>query len=44
MAGKRIVRLTANFEHNLEDIEQFLNEVKAPQAYEALLDELLGQS
>lgn len=34
------VQLTANFERNLADIEQFLLEVGAPQAYDALLDEL----
>ena len=42
MAKKHIVRLTANFERNLADIERFLTEAKAPQAYDALLDELLG--
>lgn len=41
MAGKPIVRLTANFERNLADIERFLIEVEGPQAYDALLDELL---
>ncbi|MGE0874825.1 MAG: type II toxin-antitoxin system RelE/ParE family toxin [Burkholderiales bacterium] len=35
------VRLTANFERNLADIERFLTEAEAPQAYDALLDELL---
>jgi plasmid stabilization system protein ParE len=38
---KPIVRLTTNFERNLADIERFLNEAEAPQAYDALLDELL---
>ena len=42
MAKKVIVRLTANFERNLADIARFLAEAKAPQAYDALLDELLG--
>ena len=41
MARKPVVRLTANFERNLADIERFLTEAKAPQAYDALLDELL---
>ena len=41
MARKPTVRLTANFERNLADIERFLTEAQAPQAYDALLDELL---
>ena len=41
MARKIVVRLTANFERNLADIERFLIEAEAPQAYDALLDELL---
>ena len=41
MAGKPVVRLTANFERNLADIEQFLTGAKASQEYDALLDELL---
>ncbi len=41
MTKKLIVRLTANFERNLADIERFLTEAEAPQAYDALLDELL---
>ena len=41
MTRKLIVRLTANFERNLADIERFLSEAEAPQAYDALLDELL---
>lgn len=40
-AVRLTVRLTANFERNLADIEHFLTEAKAPQAYDALLDELL---
>lgn len=40
-AVRYTVRLTKNFEHNLADIERFLNEAEAPQAYDALLDELL---
>jgi plasmid stabilization system protein ParE len=38
---KLTVKLTANFECNLEDIERFLTKAEAPQAYDALLDELL---
>lgn len=41
MAKKLVVKLTANFERNLADIERFLTEVDAPQAYDGLLDELL---
>jgi plasmid stabilization system protein ParE len=38
---KASVRLSANFERNLADIEDFLVQADAPQAYDALLDELL---
>ena len=41
MARKPTVRLTANFERNLADIERFLTEARAPRAYYALLDELM---
>lgn len=41
VAHKPVVKLTANFERNLGEIEQFLIEAEAPQAYGALLDELL---
>ncbi len=41
MTKKLTVKLTANFERNLADIERFLTEAEAPQAYDALLDELL---
>ena len=41
MARKPVVRLTANFERNLADIERFLTDAEAPQAYDTLLDELL---
>ncbi len=34
------VKITANFEHNLEVIAAFLDNVDAPQAYDRLLDEL----
>ena len=35
------VKLTANFERNLADIEQFLTEAEVPQAFDALVDEML---
>lgn len=35
------VRLTANFERDIADVERFLTTAEAPQAYDALLDELL---
>lgn len=41
MAKKPVVKLTANFERNLEGIEHFLTEVQAPLAFDGLLDELL---
>ncbi|MBZ0295510.1 MAG: type II toxin-antitoxin system RelE/ParE family toxin [Anaerolineae bacterium] len=42
MAAKRTpVRLAANFEANLAQIEAFLAEAEAPQAYDKLLDVLL---
>lgn len=40
MAAKHTVKLTANFERNLKEVEAFLNEADAPQAFDALLDEL----
>ena len=41
MAKKVAVKLTANFERNLEAIEAFFDEVEAPQAYDPrLLDDL----
>lgn len=40
MAGRHIIKLTANFERNLEEMEAFLLEAQAPQAFDALLDEL----
>ena len=42
MEGRIVVKLTANFERNLEEIELFFVEADAPRAYEALLDELLA--
>jgi plasmid stabilization system protein ParE len=41
MRKKIKVKLTANFEQNLEDIAQFLSAAEAPKAYDALLDELI---
>ena len=35
-----IVKLTTNFERNLESLEQFLSEAEAPHAFDALLDAL----
>lgn len=40
-AARLTVRITANFERNLAEIERFLTEAEAPLAYSALLDELL---
>ena len=40
MIKKIVIKLTANFERNLESIEQFLLEMDAPQVFDALLDEL----
>ena len=43
MTAKRCnVRVTANFEANLEAIKQFLTEAGAPLAFDALLDDLAG--
>ena len=44
MANPVVIRLTANFERNLEEIEAFLAEAEVPQAYDMLLDELLDQA
>ena len=41
MAGKFHVKLTANFERNLEEVEVFLLDADAPQTFDALLDELM---
>lgn len=40
MAKKVTIKLTANFERNLEAIEAFLVEAGFPQAYDRLLDDL----
>ena len=42
MTNRVTIKLTANFERNLVDIEQFLTEAQAPQAFDGLIDELLG--
>ncbi len=41
MTIRHIVKLTANFERNLEEAEEFLQVADAPQAFDALLNELL---
>jgi len=41
VAKKPVIKFTANFECNLEEIDRFLSEAGAPQACDALLDELL---
>ena len=35
MTSRITVKLTANFERNLADIEQFLLEAEAPQAFDS---------
>ena len=40
MTINALVKITANFERNLLDVETFLNEAGAPQAFNSLLDEL----
>jgi plasmid stabilization system protein ParE len=40
VASRHVVKLTANFERNLEAAEAFLLEANAPLAFDALLDEL----
>lgn len=40
MTKKLLVKITGNFERNLEDIERFLLEAEAPLAFHGLLDEL----
>lgn len=41
MAKRLVVKITANFERNLEDIDLFQSEQEAPHAFDGLLDELL---
>ncbi|HDR9081529.1 TPA: type II toxin-antitoxin system RelE/ParE family toxin [Burkholderia vietnamiensis] len=40
MSARHTVKLTASFERNLNEIEVLLREAEAPQAFDALLDEL----
>ena len=40
MTTRHSVKLTANFERNLEAVETFLLEAEVPQAFDVLLDEL----
>lgn len=40
MVRKITIKLTSNFECNLEAIDVFLNEVGSPQAFDRLLDDL----
>lgn len=40
MAKKTAVKLTLNFERNLEEVERFLAETDAPRAFDKLLDDL----
>lgn len=40
MRVKSLVKITANFEHNLEAIDTFLLQAEAPHAFDALLKEL----
>ncbi|KVN02742.1 type II toxin-antitoxin system RelE/ParE family toxin [Burkholderia stagnalis] len=40
MTALHTVKLTANFEYNLEEIDAFLLEAETPQAFDALLEEL----
>ncbi|WP_299072504.1 type II toxin-antitoxin system RelE/ParE family toxin [Accumulibacter sp.] len=42
MPKEPVVKVTANFERNLEGIELFLAEAEAPHAFDGLLDELLA--
>lgn len=40
MTARHTAKLTANFEHNLAEIEVFLLEADIPQAFDVLLNEL----
>jgi plasmid stabilization system protein ParE len=40
VTARAAVKLTANFERNLEELEAFLLDAEAPHAFDALLDEL----
>lgn len=41
MTALHTVKLTANFEQNLQEVEAFLSEAGLSQAFDALLDELI---
>jgi len=41
MQERPVIKFTANFERNLEEIERFLAAAEVPQAFDGLLDELL---
>ncbi|MFT4242590.1 MAG: type II toxin-antitoxin system RelE/ParE family toxin [Acidovorax sp.] len=41
MPAPTTVKLTDSFERNLDEIEAFLTQAEAPQAFDALLDELM---
>lgn len=41
MTRRRVVKLTANFERNLEEVERFLEQAELPRAFDTLLDELI---
>ena len=41
MTAKHSVKLTGNFERNLQELEALLVEAEAPHAFDALLDELI---
>ncbi|MGB7988340.1 MAG: type II toxin-antitoxin system RelE/ParE family toxin [Candidatus Methylophosphatis roskildensis] len=40
MSPRRVVKLTANFERNLEEVQRFLEQADLPRAFDELLDEL----
>jgi len=42
MSSRVSIKISANFERNLADIEQFLAQADAPQAFDSLIEELLG--
>jgi len=42
VAAKHALKITANFERNLEDVAAFLQEVGAPDEFDRLLEDLLG--
>ena len=42
MTARCAVKITASFEHNLEELETFLLQADAPRAFDALLSELMN--